>query len=90
MCGMQLDDVGTTPGSCSLPLPGYDMRVLNEAGEEVGCGEMGTIALKLPLPPGFMSTLWENDERFNEIYMTEFPGYYSAMDAGFCDEVGCL
>lgn len=51
---------------------------------------MGNIALRLPLPPGFMTTLWQNDDRFKEAYMSEFPGFYSASDAGFRDEQGYL
>jgi propionyl-CoA synthetase len=90
MCGVQLDDVGTTLGSCSLPLPGYDMCVLDpESGEELSDGEMGAIAIKMPLPPGFMTTLYNNDARYEEAYLSEFPGYYSAGDAGFRDENGC-
>ena len=90
MCGVQLEDVGTTLGSCSLPLPGYDMTVLGEEGEEVGDGEMGSIAIKMPLPPGFMTTLYNNDARYESAYLAEFPGYYSAGDAGFRDSNGYL
>tara|TARA_B110000208_G_scaffold116360_1_gene142658 strand:+ start:1335 stop:3368 length:2034 start_codon:yes stop_codon:yes gene_type:complete len=90
MCGVQLEGVATTLGSCSLPLPGYDMKVLGEAGEELADGEMGSIAIKMPTPPGFMTTLYENDERYESAYLAEFPGYYSAGDAGFRDENGYL
>mmetsp|Transcript_5337 Transcript_5337/g.10175 ORF Transcript_5337/g.10175 Transcript_5337/m.10175 type:complete len:291 (+) Transcript_5337:3-875(+) len=90
MCGMQLEEVGTVPGSCGLPLPGFDMRVLDGKGEEVEVDEMGSIAIKLPLPPGFMTTVLGSHERFVESYLTEFDGYYSAGDAGFKDENGYL
>eukprot|EP00039_Didymoeca_costata_P001490 m.52921 g.52921 ORF g.52921 m.52921 type:complete len:681 (-) comp10828_c1_seq4:67-2109(-) len=91
MCGMQLEGVGTVPGSCGLPLPGYNMQVLDpETGEECEAGKTGSIAIKLPLPPGFMATLFNNDDRFVEAYMREFPGFYSAGDAGFKDEMGYL
>jgi hypothetical protein len=50
---------------------------------------MGAIAIKMPLPPGFMTTLYNNDARYEEAYLSEFPGYYSAGDAGFRDENGC-
>jgi len=90
MCGMQFEDVGTRLGSCGLPLPGFDIQVLDEAGAELGPDEMGSVAIKLPLPPGFMTTLYENDERFVESYLDEFPGYYSAGDAGFRDADGYL
>ena len=90
MCGVQLDDVRTTLGSCSLPLPGYDICVLDPEGNEVEDGEMGSIAIKMPLPPGFMTTLYNNDKRYEEAYLSEFPGYYSAGDAGFRDANGYL
>ncbi|KAH8061009.1 synthetase [Aureococcus anophagefferens] len=88
MCGVQFDDVGTALGSCALPLPGYDLRVLDAGGAEVARGDMGSIAIKCPLPPGFMTTLYEDDARFREAYLDEFPGYYSAGDAGYRDEHG--
>lgn len=61
-----------------MPLPGFDMKVLNENGEECAELETGSIAISTPLPPGFMTTLYNNDDRFVEAYMTEFEGYYSA------------
>lgn len=88
MCGVQFDDVGTALGSCALPLPGYDLRVLDAGGAEVARGDMGSIAIKCPLPPGFMTTLYEDDARYREAYLDEFPGYYSAGDAGYRDEHG--
>lgn len=77
MCGMQKDGVGTVAGSCGLPLPGFDMVVLDPSGCQVPTGHMGSIAIRLPLPPGFMTTLLNNDERFVDAYLTEFPGFYS-------------
>ena len=74
------------PGSPTVAMPGYELRVLNESGEEVKRGELGTIAAKLPLPPGTLSSLWRADDRFRESYLTEFPGHYSTGDAGFMDE----
>ena len=83
MCGLQLDSVGTVPGSCGLPLPGYRLEVLDrDTGVPLPPGETGSFAIKLPLPPGFMVTLFENDSRCREVYMDEFEGYYSAGDAG--------
>ena len=90
MCGVQLDSVGTTLGSCALPLPGFDIRVLDESGAEAPPGEMGSIAIKLPLPPGFMRSIYNNDDKFVSAYLDEFPGYYSAGDAGFKDDDGYL
>ena len=77
-------------GSPSVPMPGYDVRVLDEAGHEVPAGTTGAIALKLPLPPGCLTTLWGNDARFREAYLAEFPGYYKTADAGYADEDGYL
>lgn len=74
------------PGSPTVAMPGYELCVLNESGEEVKRGELGTIAAKLPLPPGTLSTLWRADDRFRESYLSEFPGHYSTGDAGFMDE----
>ncbi|MGD1934786.1 MAG: propionyl-CoA synthetase [Candidatus Phaeomarinobacter sp.] len=77
-------------GSPTVAMPGYDVRVLDDAGHEVPAGTTGSIAVKLPLPPGCLPTLWENDERFKEAYLSEFPGYYKTADAGFTDDDGYL
>jgi propionyl-CoA synthetase len=81
-------------GSCSFPVPGSDVRILDSEQEgaavEVKRGEIGAIALKLPLPPGSLPTLWNNDERYVSSYLTVFPGYYQTGDAGFIDEDGYL
>ncbi len=73
-------------GSPTVPLPGYDVRCLDEAGRPVSAGTMGAIVVKLPLPPGALPTLWQDDERFRQSYLTAFPGYYNTSDAGFIDE----
>jgi propionyl-CoA synthetase len=75
-------------GSPTRPVPGYDVRVLGEDGREVAPGETGAIVVKLPLPPGCLPTLWQNDEGFVESYLRRFPGYYETFDAGFIDEDG--
>ena len=75
-------------GSPTVPMPGYDLQVLDPAGRQVGPGESGTLALKLPLPPGCLPTLWNGAERFRKSYLSEFPGYYTTSDAGFRDENG--
>lgn len=75
-------------GSPSVPMPGYDLQVLDEAGKPVPPGTMGTLAIKLPLPPGCLPTLWGSDERFRDSYLAAFPGYYTTSDAGFIDEDG--
>jgi propionyl-CoA synthetase len=75
-------------GSPTVPMPGYDVQVLDEGGKPVAPDTMGTIAIKLPLPPGCLPTLWQADERFRESYLTTFPGYYNTSDAGFLDKDG--
>ena len=75
-------------GSPSVAMPGYDVRVLNFAGEPMPAGTMGAIAVKLPLPPGALPTLWKADDRFRDGYLSAFPGYYSSADAGFIDDEG--
>ena len=77
-------------GSPAVPMPGYDMRVLDDGGNEVARGELGAICVKLPLPPSCLPTLWQNDERFRESYLSAFPGYYETADAGYMDEDGYL
>jgi propionyl-CoA synthetase len=77
-------------GSPTKPVPGYDVRVLGEDGEEVPRGETGAIAIRLPLPPGCMPTQWRNDEGFKQAYLSRFQGYYETADAGFVDEDGYL
>ena len=75
-------------GSPSLPMPGYDMKVLDEGGNELPPGELGAIVSKLPLPPGTLPTLWNAEDRFKKSYLTNFPGYYETGDAGMIDEDG--
>lgn len=74
--------------STGPPIPGYDIHILREDGSKASQDELGRIAIKLPLPPGFMSTLYRTPERFKEIYFSTFPGYYDTMDAGYIDEFG--
>ena len=76
------------PGSPTLPVPGYDIRVLDESGKECPAGEIGVIVVRLPLPPGALTTLWRADERFEAEYMRRYAGYYLTADAGHVDEDG--
>ena len=75
-------------GSSSVPMPGYDVQILDEGKQRLGPGKMGAIVLKLPLPPSCLPTLWHQDERMRESYLEEFPGFYKTADAGFIDEDG--
>jgi propionyl-CoA synthetase len=77
-------------GSPTVPMPGYDVRVLDEQCHEALAGKMGSIVIKLPLPPGCLPTLWQADDRFKESYLAEFPGHYKTADAGFKDKDGYL
>jgi propionyl-CoA synthetase len=77
-------------GSPTKPVPGYDVRVLGEDGAELGVGETGHIVIKLPLPPGCLSTLWQDDAGFQRSYLERFPGFYQTADAGHIDEDGYL
>ena len=76
------------PGSCGRAVPGYDVRVLGDDGHEVPAGTTGNIVIKLPLPPGCLSTLWNRDDAYRESYLTAYPGFYTTADAGFKDEDG--
>jgi propionyl-CoA synthetase len=77
-------------GSPTVPMPGYDVRIVDESCREVPAGTMGSIVVKLPLPPACLPTLWEQDARFRESYLADFPGYYKTADAGFFDPDGYL
>ena len=75
-------------GSPTVPMPGYDVRVVDEGNRELPANTMGSIVVKLPLPPSCLPTLWQADERFQESYLAEFPGCYKTADAGFKDADG--
>jgi propionyl-CoA synthetase len=77
-------------GSPTVPMPGYVVDIVDEASRIVPTGEMGSIVIRLPLPPGSLPTLYRQDERMRESYLKEFPGYYKTADAGFVDEDGYL
>ena len=77
-------------GSPTVAMPGYDVRILDEGGHEVAPGTLGAIAVKLPLPPGTLPTLWNAEDRYRKSYLSTFPGYYETGDAGMKDEDGYL
>lgn len=78
------------PGSSTKPVPGFDVRILNAEGKVLGPKEEGLVAIKLPLPPGTLPTLWNADERFIQAYVKMFEGYYFTADGGYRDEDGYL
>ena len=78
------------PGSPTKSVPGWDVRVLDDECNEMSCDDIGSISIKLPMPPGFLLTLWNADQRFIDTYLAEYPGYYKTADAGFMDEDGYL
>ncbi|MGV0653698.1 acetate--CoA ligase [Mycolicibacterium thermoresistibile] len=78
------------PGSPTLPMPGYDVRILDAEGAPCGPGTEGAICIKLPMPPGTLQTLWNNDARYQAGYLVEYPGYYLTGDGGHIDDDGYL
>jgi propionyl-CoA synthetase len=85
-----LEPMPIKPGSPTVPVPGYDVRVLDDSGAEATAGTEGAICLRLPLPPGTLPTLWNDDERFVSSYLSRYEGYYLSGDGGFLDEDGYL
>jgi propionyl-CoA synthetase len=87
---MGIETFTVKPGSATKPVPGYDVRVFDAHGKEVSPGTIGSIVIKLPLPPGSLPTMWHNDEGYKRYYLDPYPGYYLTGDAGYRDEDGYL
>ena len=87
---MGVEQLPVKAGSPTVAVPGYDIRVLDDEGNEVPRGQSGYIMVKLPLPPGCLNTLWGNRQRYHDAYLTRFEGYYLTGDAGVMDEEGYL
>ncbi|WP_343047431.1 propionyl-CoA synthetase [Allochromatium humboldtianum] len=85
-----IEPLPVKPGSPTRAVPGYDVRVLDDEGEPVNPGDIGRILIKLPMPPGCLQTLWGNDARFVQSYLSTQPGYYLTGDAGYMDEDGYI
>ena len=83
-----IERLPVVPGSPTRAVPGWDLHVLDDVGREQGPGEIGALAVKLPMPPGSSPTLWNAEERYRETYLSAFPGYYQTADAGYIDEDG--
>ncbi|CAM5347258.1 propionyl-CoA synthetase [Alishewanella longhuensis] len=77
-------------GSATCAVPGYNVQILDDEGKPLGANQQGNIAIKLPLPPGCLTTVWGNPERFTSGYLSQFPGYYATGDGGYLDEDGYL
>jgi len=87
---MGLHHFPVKPGSPTKAVPGWEVHVVDPNNKQVVPGEIGAIVVKLPLPPGALPTLWQNDKRYIEAYLEEFPGYYKTADAGYIDEEGYI
>ncbi len=85
---MGIEPFDVKPGSSTKPVPGYDIQILDSNGRKLGPKEEGLVAIRLPLPPGTLPTLWNAEERFLQAYMNVLPGYYFTSDGGFKDEDG--
>ena len=85
---MGIEPLPVRPGSPTKPVPGFDIHILDEEGGEKAAGDIGSLVIKLPLPPGSLTTLWNNDDGFVETYLARYPGYYLSGDAGYFDADG--
>jgi len=85
---MGIEQFTIKPGSSTKPVPGFDVQILDNDGKPVENGKEGLIAVKLPLPPGTLPTLWQAEERFLQSYINVMPGYYFTSDGGYIDEDG--
>jgi propionyl-CoA synthetase len=83
-----LGRIPVRPGACAAPAPGFDIRVLDDNGRESPRGELGNMVIRTPLPPGTLQTLYKNDERYVQEYLTKYPGFYDTGDAALMDEDG--
>lgn len=85
---MGIEQFPIKPGSSTKPVPGFNVQILDSDGKTLGAKQEGLVAIKLPLPPGTLPTLWNADDRFLQAYMNMFPGYYFTADGGYKDEDG--
>ena len=92
ICGnpLGIEQLPVKPGSAGVPMPGYDVQILDDGGHEVANGEIGAVVVKLPLPPSALPTLWQKEDLYHEKYLSQFEGYYSTADAGFKDDDGYI
>ena len=85
-----IEKMPVKPGSATVPAPGFNVKILDDNGTELGPGQQGYIAIKLPLPPSCLPTIWGDHQRFVDGYLERFPGYYVSGDGGYFDEDGYL
>ena len=85
---MGIEEFPIKPGSSTMPVPGFDVQILDNDGKQVEAGKEGLVTVKLPLPPGTLPTLWQAEQRFLESYINPFPGYYFTSDGGYIDKDG--
>lgn len=85
-----LEQLPIKPGSATVPVPGYDVQILDNEGNQVPAGTEGAVCIKLPLPPGTLPTLWHDDARYESSYLSAYPGYYLTGDGGYLDDDGYL
>lgn len=85
---MGIEEFPVKPGSSTKPVPGFDVQILDSSGKKLDNKQEGLVVVKLPLPPGTLPTLWQADERFQQSYLSMFPGYYFTSDGGYIDEDG--
>jgi propionyl-CoA synthetase len=85
-----IETFAVKPGSAGKPLPGFNVDIVDHAGQTCGPMQQGFIALQMPLPPGCLQTVWQNQKRFESAYLMQFPGYYASGDGGYIDEEGYL
>ncbi|RUO32933.1 AMP-binding protein [Aliidiomarina soli] len=87
---MGVEALTVKPGSATVPVPGYQVCILDDGGQPIANGEQGNIAIRLPLPPGCLTTIWQNPARYESGYLRQFPGYYATGDGGYIDDDGYL
>ncbi len=82
--------IPTKAGSAGFPVPGFNVEILDEYGKALPANQQGTVAIKLPMPPGCLTTIYQDEQRFKSSYLSTHPGYYVTGDGGYIDDAGYL